>query len=168
MSQYCKSLAILTGLTTAIGGASLRPERSCSIRRFAAILAVFTLFACHKPGPSPAETTAGPIARAFYEEVRTGADLSGDPNLARELKTPATQDQLSYFRALIPAEAPSSVERRLFDVKTDSTGETTLIVDAYRYSDRTLIAQTALFRSPAGRTPVIVGFNLSREAADGS
>jgi hypothetical protein len=129
---------------------------------------VLALGACHGAADQPSQTKAGPIARAFYEEVRTGADITADPHLAHELKNPTTQSQLGTFRALIPPEAPSQIETRLFDVETDETGETTRIVEAYHYADRTLIAQTALFRSPAGRSPVIVGFNISQESPDGS
>ena len=44
---------------------------------------------------------------------------------------------------------------------------TTKLTDVYDYGDHVLIAQTALFKSPGGVDPVIVGFNL-REGDEGS
>ena len=131
-----------------------------------AILGVgLMLGACALPGP---DKSAEPFARAFYDEVRAGADLTDDPQVARELKNDTSTQQLATFREMIPAEAPRSIETRAYDVVVNSTGTTTHITDAYRYSDRTLIAQTALFKSPSGRSPVIVGFNLSMEAGTGT
>jgi hypothetical protein len=119
------------------------------------------LCACSLPAP---DKSAEPIARSFYDEVHTGADLTADPHVAHELKNDTSTQQLAAFREMIPAEAPQSIETRAYDVVANSTGVTTHITDAYRYADRTLIAQTALFKSPSGRSPVIVGFNLSMEA----
>jgi hypothetical protein len=47
-------------------------------------------------------------------------------------------------------------------VTDNSTGTTTRLTEAYHYGDQILIAQTALFKSPGGSEPVIVGFKLSQ------
>jgi hypothetical protein len=120
--------------------------------------------ACQAP-PPPVDAQAEPIAQAFFNEVRSGASIDDDPHVAHELKNPTSEDQIAEFRALIPAEPPQRIENRAATATTDSVGTTTRLTDAYYYADRTLIAQTALFKSPAGTTPVIVGFQLTEEAA---
>ena len=128
--------------------------------RFAGVLVMLSLAAC-KPAAPTLDPTADAIARQFFDEVRTGADLEGDPHLAHELKNPTTEDQIAQFRALIPAEPYRSVELRSSDTTTDSTGVTTKLMDIYNYGDHTLVVQTALFKSPGGVDPVIVGFKVS-------
>jgi len=133
------------------------------MRRLAAICVGLALAACGAPSAPAGDASAEPIARAFYDEVAAGTDVSDDPHLAHELKNPTTTNELALYRAMIPPEPPTRVETRDLTAKTDETGVTTRIVHAYVYADRTLVAQTVLFRSPAGREPVIVGFNLSQE-----
>src|SRR5579863_3510768 len=128
--------------------------------RFAAVLLVVALAGCTPPAPT-LDPEAEPFAIAFFEEVRTGADLDADIHLAHELKNPTTEAELAQFRALIPTEPYQSVELKTWDAKTDSVGTTTRLTQAYHYMDRTLVAQTAFFKSPSGRDPVIVGFNLT-------
>jgi hypothetical protein len=134
--------------------------------RFAILaLAALALAAC-KPEPPKLDPDADQIARAFFDEVRTGADLDADPHLAHELKNPTTEEQIGNFRTLIPVEPPHSVELRDSTVSTDSTGTTTKLTDVYHYVDRDLIAQTALFKSPGGVEPVIVGFRVVQPGAE--
>jgi hypothetical protein len=128
--------------------------------RFVGVLvALLALAACKPPAPT-LDPNADPIARGFFDEVRTGADLDADPHLAHELKNPTTEQQLAEFRALIPAEPYRSVVLKSAESSTDSVGTTTKLTDVYDYGDHVLIVQTALFKSPAGVEPVIVGFNL--------
>ena len=128
--------------------------------RFAAVLLVLMLAGC-KPAPPTLDPEAESFARAFFEEVRSGADLDADIHLAHELKNPTTEAQIAQFRSLIPDEPYQSVELKSWDAKTDNIGTTTRLTQVYHYMDRTLVAQTAFFKSPAGRDPVIVGFNLT-------
>jgi hypothetical protein len=135
--------------------------------RFAILALALGLAAC-KPVQAPTpDSEADPIARQFYDEVRSGADLDGDPHLAHELKNPTTYDQIAEFRALIPAETPRAVELRSSDVTEDSAGTTTRIAEIYHYSDHDLLVQTALFKSPGGVEPVIVGFRVSQPESGG-
>jgi hypothetical protein len=69
---------------------------------------VVALAAC-KPAAPTLDPNAQPIAHAFFDEVRTGGDLMGDPHLAHELKNPTTVAQLADFRGLIPSEAPRQI-----------------------------------------------------------
>jgi hypothetical protein len=127
--------------------------------RFASVLVVLSLAAC-KPDAPARDPNADAVARQFFDEVRTGADLDADPHLAHELKNPTTESQIAQFRALIPAEPYRSVARRSSETTTDSAGVTTKLTDVYNYGDHTLVVQTALFKSPGGVDPVIVGFNV--------
>jgi hypothetical protein len=134
--------------------------------RFAAFLAlILTVGAC-KPAAAPSlDPNAEVIARQFYEDVRNGADLGANTHLAHELKNPTSESQLALFRAMIPDEPARSIQMETWDAKTDSTGTTTRLTIDYGYSDRTLVAQTALFKSPGGTDPVIVGFQVAGKPA---
>jgi ABC-type oligopeptide transport system substrate-binding subunit len=122
-------------------------------------LAVLALAACKPAGPT-LDPKADPIAREFYSEVRSGADLELSPHLAHELKNPTTVEQLNLFKMMIPTEPESSVELKSWDVSADNTGTTTRLTDVYHYSDHAVLAKTALFKSPSGEDPVIVGFSV--------
>ena len=134
--------------------------------RFAAVFVVIAALAACKPAPPTLDPAAEPIARALYDEVRRGDDLDADPHLAHELKNPTTEAEIAEFRAIIPPDAPAPPTLKSWDVKTDSTGTTTRLSHVYRYGDRVLVAQTALFKSPSGAEPVIVGFQVKE--GDGS
>jgi hypothetical protein len=135
------------------------------MRRFAAIALGLALCAC-KPSPPPPDPAAEPIARAFFEEVRVGGDIEADPHVAHELKNPTSEDQLAEFRAMIPADSPTAIETRSEDSQTSSEGTLTRLAQVYRYSDRSLLVQTALFKSPSGTEPVIVGFKVGPDDGD--
>ena len=128
--------------------------------RFAAAFALAVLVAC-KPPEQKLDPDAELIARQFFEEVKNGGDMDADTHVAHELKNPTSEEQIALFRSMIPTEPERSIDLQNWDAKTDSTGTTTRLTIAYGYSDRQLIAQTALFKSPGGKEPVIVGFNLS-------
>jgi hypothetical protein len=151
------SLALLRQLRRQIGGSPMA--------RFGAALMILLLAAC-KPAEAPQlDPDAEVIARQFYEEVKSGADLNTDVHMARELKNPTSEEQLALFRSMIPDEPARSIDLESWDAKTDATGTTTRLTIDYGYSDRTLVAQTALFKSPGGKDPVIVGFQITSKPA---
>ena len=127
--------------------------------RFAAVFVVAALAACKSAAPT-LDPAAAPIAQAFYDEVSRGADLDADSHLAHELKNPTTEEEIAEFRAIIPSDAPAPPVLKSWDVKADSVGTTTRLTQVYRYAGRVLVAQTALFKSPGGVEPVIVGFQV--------
>jgi hypothetical protein len=136
-------------------------KRRIAMPRFAATLALMLLAAACKPtAPPQLDPQAEVIARQFYEDVRSGVDLDANTHLAHELKNPTSEQQLALFRSMMPDEPARSIELESWDAKTDSDGATTRLTIDYGYSDRTLVAQTALFKSPGGTTPVIVGFQV--------
>ena len=130
--------------------------------RFVAILGLVLMASACEPAPPPSlDPNAEVIARQFYEDVRNGTDLGANAHLAHELKNPTSEEQLALFRSMIPDQPAQSIQLETWDAKTDSTGTTTRLTIDYGYSDRTLVAQTALFKSPGGTEPVIVGFQVS-------
>jgi hypothetical protein len=136
--------------------------------RFAAALLVAALLVgCAPPAKPQLDPEAEVIARQFYEDVRAGGDLGANVHLAHELKNPTSAGQLALFRAMIPDEPARSIDLESWDAKTDGAGTTTRLTIDYGYGERTVVAQTALFKSPGGKEPVIVGFQVSSKAAGG-
>jgi hypothetical protein len=129
--------------------------------RFGALLIILALAACKPAATQELDPNAEVIARQFFEEVKSGADLNADTHMAHELKNPTSEQQLAMFRSMIPDEPARSIDLESWDAKTDDTGTTTRLTLNYGYSDRTLVAQTALFKSPGGKDPVIVGFQIT-------
>jgi hypothetical protein len=129
--------------------------------RFGALLIILALAACKPAATQELDPSAEVIARQFYEEVKSGADLNTDTHMAHELKNPTSEQQLAMFRSMIPDEPARSIDLESWDAKTDDAGTTTRLTFNYGYSDRTLVAQTALFKSPGGKEPVIVGFQIT-------
>ena len=129
--------------------------------RFGALLIILALGACKPAATQQLDPNAEVIARQFYEEVKSGADLNADVHMARELKNPTSEQQLAMFLSMIPHETARSIDLESWDAKTDDTGTTTRPTIDYGYSDRTPVAQTALFKSPSGKDPVIVGFQIT-------
>jgi hypothetical protein len=131
------------------------------VSRLAAAVCLALLAAC-KPAAAPQlDPSAEVVARQFYEDVRNGADLNANEHLAHELKNPTSEEQLAMFRSMIPDQPARSIDLVSWDAKTDDAGATTRLTIDYGYGDRTLEAQTALFKSPGGTEPVIVGFQVT-------
>jgi hypothetical protein len=135
--------------------------------RFVSLGLALCLVACKPPAPT-VDKDADPIARQFFEEVRTGADIEADSHMARELKNPTSEEQIAEFRTLIPNDPASQIETRSADAQISSTGTLTRLTQVYHYIDRTLLVQTALFKSPSGDEPVIVGFKVSLDDGTGA
>jgi hypothetical protein len=127
--------------------------------RVAVVLMLLALVACKPPAPA-LDPRAESIAHEFFDDVARGADLEAEPHLAHELKNPTSEQEITEFKAVIPAEPYRSMELRSSETKTDSTGTTTSLMQVYHYADKALVVQTALFKSPAGVDPVIVGFKV--------
>jgi hypothetical protein len=128
---------------------------------FAVLLTAAGALAACKPAAPTLDPSADPIARAFFNEVRRGADLDAEPHLAHELKNPTTEAEMAQFRSIIPPDVTGQIELKSWDAKTDNTGTTTRLTHTYRYPDRVLVVQTALFKAPSGVDPVIVGFRVT-------
>src|SRR5215469_6440219 len=131
--------------------------RIASVRFATGFFAALMLAAC-KPAPPTLDPNAEVICRQFFEDVKNGVDLDAEPQVAHELKNPTSEAQLAADRAMIPAEPASSITLQSWDATANSVGVTTRLTLAYGYAGHTLIVRCALFKSPSGKEPVIVGF----------
>jgi hypothetical protein len=114
-----------------------------------------------------ADKEADAAARALYAEVRSGADLTKDAHLDASLKDPSTLAQLSDVSRLIPPAAPTKVDNRSWRFNTDlQSGTRAELIHAYRYPDRTVLAETVLQKAPGQKTWKIIGFHVRVEGAE--
>lgn len=131
---------------------------------WATILACLALAACSLP---TIDKQADAEARTLYEQIRTGADLAANPNLAPDLRQPATLAQLAAVRASLPPGAPTSAASRSWSINAGTGGTQAVLVHAYSYPGQTVLAQTVLRKDKAGAW-LIVGFHVTFEAAPGA
>ncbi len=122
----------------------------------AAVFAAASLSACSLP---TADKEADAKARALYEQIRTGADLSKNEDLSPELRTPATLIQLAAVRGSLPPGAPTGVVNRSWSINAGTGGTTAALVHAYSYPQATVLAETVLAK---GKDKVwkITGFHV--------
>jgi hypothetical protein len=118
--------------------------------------ALFALAACNLAVINPAADAA---ARGLYARVAAGADLASDQGLSPELRSAVSLARLSRQRMMIPAVPPQSVEARAWRFQ----GTAANLVHAYRYTDRTVVAETVMHRRPGSETWQVTGFSLHLE-----
>jgi hypothetical protein len=121
-------------------------------------LGVLALNACSLPA---ADKESDAEARKLYEEIRTGADLSQDPNLADFLKTPDKLADLAAIKGELPAGEPSKIENRSWSYNSTNDGAVATLVHAYVYKSNTVLAETVLHKGPGEKTWSIAGFHVS-------
>jgi hypothetical protein len=109
----------------------------------AAIVAVVaaSLAACSLP---TADKEADAKARALYEQIRTGADLSANADLAADLRTPAALAQLAKVKGALPAGPPTAVANRSWSLSAGTGGTKATLIHAYSYSSATVVTETVL------------------------
>lgn len=122
----------------------------------AALVAAASLSACSLPS---VDKEADGKARALYEQIRTGADLSANPDLAGDLKAPGTLSQLAAIRSALPDGAPTAVATRGWNLNTGTGGTTASVVHAYSYPSTTVLAETVLAKGK-DRVWKITGFHV--------
>ena len=125
----------------------------------AAAVACLALAGCGLP---TVDKEADARARALYEQIRTGADLAANPDLAPDLKTPAALAQLAAVRQALPAGAPTATAVRSWNVRVGSGGTTAALVHAYSYPARTVLAETVLLKDER-KTWKVAGFHVKVE-----
>lgn len=130
------------------------------MRRFSAVLTLtaLALGACSLP---TADKESDAEARQLYQEIRTGADLSQDPNLDDSLKTPERLAQLAQVKALLPPGEPSKVENRSWNYNTMTSGSVATLVHAYIYPKGTVLAETVLRKDTGDKSWRIAGFHVN-------
>lgn len=115
------------------------------------------LSGCSLPKP---DADADKKARALYEQIRAGADLTRNPDLGADLKTPAAMVELAKVRASIPEGAPTSTAVRGWRLNVGNDGTTGTIAHAYGYPSRTVLAETVL-KKDEKKVWKIVGFHIA-------
>ena len=91
------------------------------------------------------------VARAFFEEIRTGADLGRDSHVDPSLQTPIAAEGFAQIRSLLPPGAPSKVNNTGFSYASSSgTGSTARLSHQYVYGARTITIQTFMKRPTGG------------------
>ena len=125
----------------------------------AAVIALVTLAACSLP---TVDKVADAKARGLYEQIRMGADLSQNPDLAPDLKTPRALAQLAAVKGALPEGAPTAGVNRSWSINAGTGGTTAPLVHAYSYPTGTVLAQTGLAKG-MDKTWKITGFHVSFE-----
>jgi hypothetical protein len=130
-------------------------------RRWASLAAFIALAACSLP---PADKDSDRVARAFFSEVRSGADLSRDPNVDPALATPAAQASLAQVRAWSPGAAPTKVDNAGWSYNsTAEAGSTAQLSHAYAFPGGTVRVETVLRKLPGQTNWTIVGFQANAD-----
>lgn len=134
------------------------------LRRLAAAALALALAACSLP---TLDKQADAAARQLFDEIRTGAELSKDANLAAPLRTPQAIAQLAEIREHIPAGAPTKVVNRSFNFTVNNGQSTANLVHAYEYPGGTVVADTVLQKAMGQKAWQVVGFHVSVEPKGG-
>lgn len=129
----------------------------------AAVASSALLSAC---GLAKVDKEADAKARALYEQVRTGADLSANADLAPDLKTPPALAQLAGVRLSLPEGAPTTTATRSWNISINNGATTAAVVHAYSYPASTVLAETILAKG-ADKTWKITGFHVKIEDPSG-
>lgn len=122
----------------------------------AAIVVAASLSAC---GMLKVDQEADARSRALFEQIRTGANLAANADLAPELKTPAALAQLAAIRAQLPPGAPTAVANRSWSLNSTNGRTSASLVNAYSYPQATVLTETVLTKGK-DRTWTIVGFHV--------
>jgi hypothetical protein len=129
----------------------------------APLIALLALTACSLP---TADKQSDAEARALYEEIRTGADLSKDTHLSEELTTPDALAQLAEVKGMLPPGAPEKIENRSWKYNASTDGAYATLVHAYIYKNHTVLAETVL-KKPSGGEWKIAGFHVHLDGPPG-
>jgi hypothetical protein len=96
------------------------------------------------------------VAKAFFDEVRTGADLGRDTHVDPSLETPITGQGFARIRSLLPPGAPTKVNNTGFSYNSSSgTGSTARLSHQYVWGARNVTIQTFMKKPPGGTNWVI-------------
>lgn len=127
----------------------------------ASLIALVALTACSFP---TIDKQADAKARALYSQISAGADLSQNPDLAPNLRTPQRLAQLAALKALLPSGAPTAAVARGWSISAGTGGTNAVLTHAYSYPTGTVLAQTTLVKGKDG-VWMIAGFRVTTEAA---
>lgn len=122
----------------------------------AVVVAAATLGACSLP---TADKEADAKARALYEQIRTGAELSANADLAPDLRTPEALAQLAAVKGALPAGTPTAVANRSWSLSAGTGGTKATLIHAYSYPAATVVAETVLAKGD-DKLWKITGFHI--------
>lgn len=125
----------------------------------AMITACLAVTACSLP---TVDKAADAEARALYEQIRTGADLSQNTDLAPALRTPQALAELAAVKGALPEGAPTAAVNRSWSINAGTGGTNAVLVHAYSYPSQTVLAQTVLAKGKGGAWQ-ITGFHVTFE-----
>ncbi|HEY2708297.1 MAG TPA: hypothetical protein VGI95_09605 [Caulobacteraceae bacterium] len=145
--------------STAISNA----EPTSRWRRALALAVCLFASACSLP---VADKESDGLARTFYDEMRSGADLSRDPHLSPAVRAAAAATTPDQLRAQIPAGPWTKINVTGWNFNSSSeTGASATLGHDYVYPKATVHVMTGLHKEPGQTAWTIVGF---RAIADGS
>lgn len=131
------------------------------MKRVLVVAALALLGACNFPA---ADKESDAIARAFYGEVRSNADLSRDPHVDPALATPEAAAALARVRDWAPGAAPTKVNNAGWSYDTTAgQGSVAQLSHAYVYPGATVHVQTVLRKLPGQTNWTIVGFEANTD-----
>jgi hypothetical protein len=127
-----------------------------------AFAALAALGACSLP---VADRESDALARAFYGEIRSGADLGGDPHVDPALATPQATAELAAVRAWAPGQAPKQVSNGGWAYDSSlGRGADAQLDHTYVYAGATVHVRTMLRKLPGQTSWTIVGFQANAES----
>jgi hypothetical protein len=91
------------------------------------------------------------IARTFFDEVRTGADVSRDTHVDPSLQTPITGEGFARIRSLLPPGTPTKVNNTGYSYNSSSgAGSVARLSHQYVWGARNVTIQTFMKKPPGG------------------
>ena len=133
-------------------------------RLIGSLLAALALAGCSLP---VADKESDADARAFYDELRAGADLTRDTHLDPSLRAAAAALSPADVKAQLPAGAPTKVNVTGWNYASSAgAGSVATLSHDYVYAGgKTVHVMVGLHKYPGQATWAIVGF---RAIADGA
>jgi hypothetical protein len=96
------------------------------------------------------------VARAFFEEMRSGADLSRDTHVDPSLQTPIAAEGVARIRSLLPPGAPTKLNNTGFSYHSSSgAGSVARLSHQYVWGARDVTIQTFMKKPPGGTSWLI-------------
>jgi hypothetical protein len=131
-------------------------------RRIPVLAALAALSACNLPA---ADKESDGIARAFYGEIRSGADLSRDPHVDPSLATAQAQATLAGVRAWAPGAKPTQIQNSGWSYNTNAgQGTQAQLSHTYVYPGATVHVQTVMRKLPGQSAWTIIGFTANTDS----
>ncbi|HEY3799514.1 MAG TPA: hypothetical protein VGL58_14270 [Caulobacteraceae bacterium] len=104
------------------------------------------------------------LARTFYAEVRSGADLTHDAHVDPALASPDAIAALAPVRGWDAGQQPKQVSNTGFSFNSDTaSGTTAQLSHAYVYAGGTVHVTTVMRKLPGQTTWTIVGFQANTD-----